>query len=143
MRGHIRHKKSGGWEIITEIGRDPKTGKRKQHSETVRGTKREAEHRLAELINQIEGKAFLKPERITFGQWLTKWCDSQVDSNTSTRTASSYRDEIERHIKPNLGQVLLSQLTPLHLQDYYAHASSHGRLDGSFLTQPGTLPPPH
>lgn len=113
-----------------ELPRDPRTGKRQQHSETVKGTKKEAEHRLAELIDRIEGNDFVRPERITFGRWLDRWYQSYVATNTRSRTAASYRDEIRVHIAPALGQIPLSQLTAQHLEDYYVRALSKGRVDG-------------
>lgn len=113
-----------------ELPRDARTGKRRQHSETVKGTKKEAEHRLAELIDRIESNDFVRPERITFGQWLDRWYQSYVATNTRSRTAASYRDEIRVHIAPNLGRIPLSQLTPTVLEEYYARALASGRVDG-------------
>lgn len=113
-----------------ELPRDARTGKRRQHSETVKGTKKEAEHRLAELIDRIESSDFVRPERITFGQWLDRWYQSYVATNTRSRTAASYRDEIRVHIAPNLGRIPLSQLTPTVLEEYYARALASGRVDG-------------
>ncbi len=106
MRGHVRLKKSGSWEIFVEMGREPKTGKRKQYSETIKGTKKQAEHRLAELIDQIEGKVFIRPERVTFGQWLKKWYDSYVVVNTRNRTLPHTGTRYASILTPTLDRYL-------------------------------------
>jgi len=43
MKGHIRRRSKGSWTLWVDLGRDPETGKRKQQTLTVRGSKRDAE----------------------------------------------------------------------------------------------------
>jgi len=43
MKGFIRQRSKGSWEIAIDGGRDPSTGKRLQHWKTVRGAKRDAQ----------------------------------------------------------------------------------------------------
>ena len=50
MRGHLRKRSKGSWTIVLDVGTDAVTGKRKQRWIAVRGTKREAEAKLAKLI---------------------------------------------------------------------------------------------
>jgi len=130
MKGYVRQRTKGSWEITIDVGRDPATGKRRRHSETIRGTKRDAERRLAELLVNIERGSYIKPKKITVGEWLNDWGTSYVATNCSLRTLDSYRSEIENHIVPSLGSILLTQLRPQHLQSYYAAALAHGRIDG-------------
>lgn len=42
------------WRIVWERGRDPATGKRRQETETVRGTKHDAEARWWERQREID-----------------------------------------------------------------------------------------
>ena len=49
MRGHIRKRSKGSWEIAIDVGKDPSTGRRQQHFETVKGTKTDAMRRMREL----------------------------------------------------------------------------------------------
>ena len=53
MRGSIRQRSKGSWEIASDIGKDPSTGRRRQHFETIRGNKATAQKRLAELLIEI------------------------------------------------------------------------------------------
>ena len=71
MKGHIRQRSKGSWEITIDIGRNPATGERRRHFESVRGIKREAQHRLAELLIDIEQGTYVKqPKRLTVADWL-------------------------------------------------------------------------
>ena len=130
MKGHIRQRSKGSWEIAIDVGRDPSTGKRLQHWETIRGTKRDAQQRLAELLVTIKQGSYIKPKRLTLGEWLEDWVNSYVTTNCSPRTVDSYRSEVRGHIIPALGAIPLTQLRPQHLQSHYAQALSQGRADG-------------
>ena len=48
MRGHLKQRSKGSWAIWLELDRDPVTGKRRQKTLTVKGTKKMAEAKLAE-----------------------------------------------------------------------------------------------
>jgi integrase len=63
MTGSIRKRSKGSWEITIDTGRDPMTGDRRRHFENVRGTKREAQSRLAELLVEIEQGTYIKRSR--------------------------------------------------------------------------------
>ena len=130
MRGHITKRAKGSWTIILDLGRDPATGKRKQHWGTVRGTKRDAEKKLAELQHQMYTGAFVKPSKLTVGDFLREWLQSYVATNVRAATAEGYRIIVERHLVPALGGMVLSELRPSHLQGYYAKALKEGRRDG-------------
>ncbi len=70
MKGHIKQRSKGSWTIWVDLGRDPETGRRKQQTITVRGAKRDAEKELRELLHSLEVGSYIKPSRITLGQWL-------------------------------------------------------------------------
>ena len=103
MKGHIRQRSKGSWTIVIDIGRDPKTGKRRQQWHTVHGTKRDAERALREMLHSLETGAYVKPSRITIGEWLEQWCQSYVLMHVSPRTAESYQSEIHRHLNSGSG----------------------------------------
>jgi integrase len=130
MKGYIRQRSKGRWEITIDTGRDPSTGKRLRHFESVKGRKVDAQNRLAELLVSIEKGSYVKPKRVTVSEWLQDWVDSYVEIHCSQRTKASYLAEIRRHIMPSLGQIPLGQLQPQHIQNYYAHVLTKGRSDG-------------
>jgi integrase len=130
MKGHIRQRSKGSWTIWVDLGHDPETGKRKQQTLTVRGTKRDAERELRDLLHSLEAGSYVKPSRITLGQWLSNWLNGYVTTNCGIRTAQSYQSEVRRHLIPSLGAIPLTQLQPQQLQNYYSQALTKGRTDG-------------
>lgn len=127
MRGHITKRGKDSYSIVISTGeRDPETKKYKQHWETVRGTKKDAEKRLAELLNQIDKGLYIKPEKTTLAEYLERWLKDYVWPNLAPRTAEGYEHIIRRYIIPGLGKIQLAQLKPEHIQKYYANQLSIG-----------------
>ncbi len=54
MRGHIIKRYKDSYTIILNLGIDPSIGKRKQQWVSVRGTKKEAEKRLSDLLHPLK-----------------------------------------------------------------------------------------
>jgi integrase len=127
MKGYIRLRSKGSWEITIDIGRDPATDKRLRHFETVRGRKADAEVRLVELLHSLEKGAYAKPQRLSLNAYLYQWLEGYVKTNCSPRTYDGYKSIVECHITPKLGQILLNQLQPHHIQQLYTHLLSEGR----------------
>ncbi|MFC1874270.1 Arm DNA-binding domain-containing protein, partial [Chloroflexota bacterium] len=73
MKGSIRKRSIKSWEVIYDLSIDPLTGKRRQKSQTIRGTKRDAERALREIISTIEQGSYIKPNKIMLGDWLRQW----------------------------------------------------------------------
>ncbi len=113
------------------------TGKRRQLYETVRGSKRDALKRLSELQVQVNAAGFVKPSKMTLGEFLDQWLMDYAATNVRPRTLEGYQGIVHAHLMPKLGSILLSELQPLHLQHYYSSALENGRLDG----KPGGLSP--
>jgi len=130
MRGHIYQRAKGSWTIVYDLPTDTITGKRRQKSQTVKGTKRDAERALREILLSLEQGEYIKPNKLTLGEWLDQWCESFVVMNTTLRTYVSYRSIIDRHLKPGLGSIALSRLEPQQIQTYYADKLAKGRVDG-------------
>jgi len=131
MKGHLKQRSKGSWTIWVDLGRDPETGKRKQQTLTVRGSKKDAERELRAILTRVEGGAHVKPTKVTVGEFLMQWLENYVLTNTSPRTAEGYRVIIQRHLMPSLGIIPLPQLQPSHIQGYYARALSEGRADNN------------
>lgn len=125
MRGRIA-RRGNGYRLVLDAGKDPSTGKRRQHTETFR-LKADAERRLAELLQSVNTGAYVKPVRLTMGEFLRQWLDSYADTHTSVRTSREYRRKIEADIIPQLGSVPLTDLRPDHLQGFYAECLANGR----------------
>jgi len=130
MKGHIYKRSQGSWTIIYDLPADSMTGKRRQKSQTVKGTKRDAQRYLREVLLSLEQGSYVKPNKITLGEWLRQWLKDYASINTTDRTQESYSSIVERHLIPSLGKVILTDLQPQHIQSYYAEKLNKGRADG-------------
>jgi len=130
VKGCIVQRSKGSWRLLFDTGRDPQTGKRRQKSVTVRGTKKDAERELRELLHSLETGGYVNPTSLTVGEWLDQWCESYAKMHTTPRTVDSYQAIIRHHLTPALGALPLTQLKPHHLQGYYAQALSEGGAHG-------------
>ena len=130
MRGHLVKRSKGSWSIVLDLPRDPETGKRRQQWVSMKGTKKDAERRLSELLHQVDTGGFVRPSKLTVAEFLRQWLRDYAASNVRPLTAAGYAQRIDRHIIPALGRIPLSELQPSHLQTFYRKAVQNGRLDG-------------
>jgi len=139
MRGHIIKRYADSWSIVIDIARDPETGKRKQQWYSIKGTKKEAEKKLSELLHQLDKGDFIKPDKITVAEFLERWLKDYTRPNLAPNTADWYAYIIHSHLVPALGNIPLTQLKPEHLQRYYAEKLAGGRCDGKGALSPQTV----
>ena len=139
MRGHIVKRYKNSYTIVLNLGIDPTTGKRKQQWVSVKGTKKEAEKRLAELLHQLDTGSFVKPGKVSCAEYLKRWLKDYAWPNLSPRTVEGYETIIRCHIVPRLGSILLDQIKPAHIQEYYSEMVSSGRYDGKGSLNPVTV----
>lgn len=135
MRGHIRERAPGRWAVKIYVGRDPLTGKKLDRWFVVKGkgpcgkaTKREAQVRAAELIAELKHEGFADPTKITVADHLSAWLDSHT-GNVSAKTGERYREIVDKHLIPALGEIALTKLAPVYIQNYYGNALASGRLN--------------
>ena len=131
MRGHIIKRYKNSYTIVLTLGRDPSTGKPKQQWVSVKGTKKEAERRLSDLLHQLDTGTFMKPGKTTLGEFLERWLKDYAWPNLAPRTAEGYETIVRRHLIPHLGNISITQLKPEHLQKYYSAMLSSGRCGSS------------
>ena len=139
MRGHIIKRGKNSYSIAVSLGKDATTGKYKQQWVSVKGTKKEAEKRLSEILNQLDNGAFMLPSKTTLAEYLERWLKEYAWPNLAPRTAEGYESIIHRHLIPSLGNTPLTQLKPEHLQRYYSEKLADGRYDGRGALNPTTV----
>jgi len=130
MKGCIRKRSKGSWTIWVELGCDPETGKRKQQTLTIHGSKKDAERELRAVLTRIEGGAHVKPAKMTVREYLEHWLQDYATINTGPRTYEGYAGIVHAHLIPALGSIPLVALQPQHIQNYYSKALQFGRKDG-------------
>jgi integrase len=109
--------------------------KYKRYTETVHAEdERQAEARRIELLHQLNIGEFADPGKVTFGDLLDRWL---LESSFRPRTREWVQMVINKHLKPALGSIPLSKLTPLHIQSYFRQAQRKDGREGDL--SPSTL----
>ena len=117
MRGGLRERSPGVWEVRAEAGRDPVSGKRRQISRTVRGTKREAQRKLNALLAELDQGTHVGSEA-TFADVAERWLDIS-GGDLSPTTLRRYRQLLDLHILPALGDRPAHKIRTSDLDDLY------------------------
>lgn len=116
-QGCIRQRKDGSWEGRLTIGRDPGTGKLKQKSFYGK-TQAEVRRLMTAFSADLDKGIYMEPSKLTVGQWMDIWHKEYLNGVKHT-TVSQYSTQIEKHIKPSIGAVKLTQLTAPMIQSMY------------------------
>lgn len=123
------------WRLRWET-KDPGTGKRQNVYETFHGSKREAERRWVEREGEIrqEGAGFIKPAKMTVGQYMEKWIHDYCEVNLKPTTVASYRSIAEGHIIPGIGAVPLADLAAPQVSSWLADVARKSGRSGERLS---------
>jgi integrase len=63
---------------------------------------------------------------MTVGQYLDHWCENVARPSVHETTWTSYERCVRLHLKPRLGGVKLSQLRPVHVEQFFADLMRDG-----------------
>ena len=118
MRGTKRQRKPGVWELRVFVGSDPESGRPIQLSRTVHGSAREADEALRAFVDEAT-PARSDGVGATVGQLLDEWYSECERLELSPTTMRTYRSQIDKRIRPQLGKLPLARLTAKHLDDFY------------------------
>lgn len=131
-RGHIERRGPDSFRLWVPLGTKP-DGTYDWHRESFRGTEDDAQKRLTSLLNQMDTNRLAKSGTMTFGEYMETWLADYVDANTKPGTASAYRSHAKIRIIPTLGNVRLSELSPLHIRRFFNKLRDEGRLSLSTI----------
>ncbi len=110
--------KDGKFRVCFDYGGKTEDGKRNWKHKTVQ-TKDEAVRLVTEFnYNQQRGLT-VKQIDMTLADHLQYWMAKYVSNNCEETTKYGYENIIENHIAPHLGKVMLQDVRPDMLQDYY------------------------
>lgn len=131
MTGHIRQR-SGSYEIRYQVSGKTRT-------ETVRGTKRDAQRRLRELLVLVDHNRHPTDNgRLTVGAWFERWLGI-VESEVAAQTHFNYAATVRKYMLPMLGNRVLSRLSPAEVQQFYSDLGSKGLAAGTVRRIASTL----
>ncbi len=95
------------------------SGKWKSVSKKGFRKKAEAELFLVEIQHQISSNRYIPNQKILVGDYLEEWFKTSIETNLRPNTVDGYRVNIEKHIKPNIGEKVLQELTATQIQNFY------------------------
>src|SRR5215469_308931 len=140
MSGHIRRRGEQSWELKFEAGTDPRTGQRITKYQSFKGTKREAQAKLAALITAVATDTHVEPTKVTVAEFVRQRVDQWESSGKiSAKTAARYRELTENQIAPHIGAKVLQKLRPLDIEDWHTVLRNSGRADGKDGIHPRTI----
>ena len=117
-RGHITQLGPNRYRVRVSAGRDPRSGKRRQPSRIIHGTRADAEDALTDLADTHRPHVRGTPH--TFDELFHMWNETTA-AQSKRRHNTVYIDEglYKNHIKPTLGDMPIASIRPGHLNVLY------------------------
>jgi integrase len=131
MRGSLRERRPGVWELIVQLPPDSTRPRARQLTRTVQGTKREAQRELASLVGEVSAGRFVSTAT-TFGELLDRWLE-HVGDQLSPTTVREYRRLSTKLLHPDLGKVPLRRLTTQRIDNYYVRLARERGLSSASI----------
>jgi integrase len=124
--GHIRARGRNSWELKFDAGRDPATGRRKIQYVSFKGTKRQAQVRLAEMIAAVGTGSYVDPSKTTVAELVAErialWRSSgRISAKTAERRQQLAKSQIGR-----IGHKLVQKFSTLDLEHWHAGMLADG-----------------
>jgi len=101
------------------MGKDPITDKYPPYRETFHGTDAECDSRIEIILAEFTLYGAPDQNNMTVSQFLDYWYKEYVIPELKIATQTWYKQLIDTHIKPYIGKIKLSDLTSLHIQQFY------------------------
>ncbi len=117
MRGSVKRDPNGRtWSYLLSLGADPETGKRRQTRKRGFDTKKQAEEALQDRLAEVRRGEVVIDRNLTVGAYLDQWLAAKVAAGLRPTTANSYRQHIDRYLRPHLGRIKLRDLRGTHIE---------------------------
>jgi integrase len=111
--------KTGKWYFRIHVGKDPKTGKRKQKYQGGFLTKKAAQEAIISLQNQVSDGSFFEPSLEDFSVFMNRWFDGIYRREVEITTAESRRHLIDKHILGYFTHSKLSNIDAFFIDEFY------------------------
>ena len=118
MTGSI-HKKGKTYYIVFRLY-DSGTGKRSQKWIPAGKSKKEADKKLTEMVGEVHNGTYREIKKIIFADFAKLWLSSYAEMKLKPSTLRSYKDIINNHLLPVMGDYEFSEITTDKLQRYVA-----------------------
>ena len=113
------------WEAQVTVGTDPGSGRQIRKTYTGK-TQKEVAQKMQAAATAVQEGDFFEPSKITLGAWFDLWFKDYC-GDKKYLTVKQYKSMTDTHIRPALGSVKLSKLTPPQIQGFYNELQRTGR----------------
>jgi len=123
--GMVRKRDDGRWEGRIVVGH-------KENGDSIfryiyADTQKELTAKLRQNIDIYQGIDLTEQSRMTLAEWLEQWL-GQMSATLRSSTLEHYRKDLTNHVKPYLGQKMLTQITAADLRKLYDTLGKAGRM---------------
>src|SRR5262245_25963291 len=121
-QGSVRARGENIWQLRYRIGR-------KQFSATCRGTKKQAQKKLRDLLHSGDKGEHVTPDRLTLHQWIEHWVSIGCPGNkrrreVGQRSIERYAELLRCHVIPKLGHRPLQRLQASEIDALYVELAN-------------------
>ncbi|MBV9201241.1 MAG: site-specific integrase [Alphaproteobacteria bacterium] len=121
MKGHIRPRGPGAWELKFDV--QSENGQRKTRYVTFHGGKRDAQKKLTELLDRVNKGSFIDPLKTTLSEFLDRW-EGWAATQVSAKTLERYKDLLTHHVRPHLRGRPVQKLRTVDFAELYGKLQS-------------------
>lgn len=137
MRGHIRERAPGVFEVIAYVGRDER-GRPRYKSKTCREGKRAAQKLLNAMLSEVAAGTAKPKSGETLEDYLRRWLETTGALRLTAKSLECYQTCFTRQVIPCLGDIELDRLGTVDVEKWLVRLlAPGGRLDG----KPGGVSP--
>jgi integrase len=122
----LKQRSKGSWRYVISDGYDPVTGKRRQITGTIRGSKRQAEQEFTRIQRDLDEGMLADAGRLTLGTYVENRYLPHIATRVRRTTLKRYRTLFRLHVIPVIGPVRLGKLRPSHVQQVIDRALEKG-----------------
>lgn len=98
---------------------DPATGKRKQKEVGGFRTKAEAEEAAKRIQYELQIGTYVETKKLSVEQFLLEYIENSLKNEVARNTYEQRLVQAKKHIIPHIGQIRLTDLSPVHIQKLY------------------------
>lgn len=133
----IEKRGKNSWRFYVDVGFGP-DGKRIRKTKTIRiedkallRTKKKLQEYLEEQLYkfklEVESGKYIKPEKMTFEEFVEEWRTKHAEKELAPLTLKTYMSLISQHILPSIGHLRIDEIKPLHIVTLLSHLSRKDR----------------
>lgn len=131
MKGYVR-KRGTSWSFTVDTGKDPRTGKRKQKTQSGFKTKKEAQAALAEMVTHVEKGVYIEPSKRKFKDFTLDYIENIYYGKVKGSSYETAYGLITNQILPWFGEADISDIDQFLVHKFYKEKKEEG-LSSSYI----------